>query len=71
MAGDFGDTAVKKKEANDYQVAECWGLGDDGKLYLIDMLRDKFEAYELEKSASLTSGPSIKHLTHQGFAILA
>lgn len=45
----FGDTAVKKKEANDYQVAECWGLGDDGKLYLIDMLRDKFEAYELEK----------------------
>lgn len=45
----FGDTAVKKKEANDYQVAECWGLGEDGKLYLIDMLRDKFEAYELEK----------------------
>jgi predicted phage terminase large subunit-like protein len=45
----FGDTAVKKKEANDYQVAECWGLGEDGKLYLIDLLRDKFEAYELEK----------------------
>jgi predicted phage terminase large subunit-like protein len=45
----YGDTAVKKKEANDYQVAQCWGLGEDGKLYLIDMLRDKFEAYELEK----------------------
>ena len=45
----FGDTAQKKKEANDYQVAECWGLGDDGKLYLIDVLRDKFEGYELEK----------------------
>lgn len=45
----FGDTAVKKKEANDYQVAECWGLGEDGKLYLIDLMRDKFEAYELEK----------------------
>ena len=45
----FGDTAQKKKEANDYQVAECWGLGDDGKLYLIDLLRDKFEAYELER----------------------
>lgn len=45
----FGDTAQKKKEANDYQVAECWGLGVDGRLYLIDMLRDKFEAYELEK----------------------
>jgi len=45
----FGDTAQKKKEANDYQVAECWGLGVDGNLYLIDLLRDKFEAYELEK----------------------
>lgn len=45
----FGDTAQKKKEANDYQVAECWGLGVDGKLYLIDVLRDKFEGYELEK----------------------
>lgn len=45
----FGDTAQKKKEANDFQVAECWGLGEDGKLYLIDILRDKFEAYQLEK----------------------
>jgi len=45
----FGDTAQKKKEANDYQVAECWGLGEDGKLYLIDLMRDKFEGYELEK----------------------
>lgn len=45
----FGDTAQKKKEANDYQVAECWGIGDDGKLYLIDLMRDKFEAYELER----------------------
>lgn len=45
----FGDTAQKKKEANDYQVAECFGLGDDGLLYLIDLMREKFEAYELEK----------------------
>ncbi|MBC8418752.1 MAG: phage terminase large subunit [Desulfobacterales bacterium] len=45
----FGDTAQKKKEANDYQVAECWGIGEDGKLYLLDLLRDKFEGYELER----------------------
>lgn len=45
----FGDTAQKAKEVNDYQVAECWGLGEDGRLYFIDMLRDKFEAYELER----------------------
>jgi predicted phage terminase large subunit-like protein len=45
----FGDTAVKAKQANDYQVAVCVGLGDDGKLYLLDMMREKFEAYLLEK----------------------
>lgn len=45
----FGDTAFKKKESSDYQVATCWGLGKDGFLYAIDMLRDKFEADELEK----------------------
>lgn len=45
----FGDTAMKKKEANDYQVALCAGLGDDGYLYLIDIMRDKFEADELER----------------------
>lgn len=45
----FGDTAFKKKQSNDYQVALCGGLGNDGRLYIIDLLRDKFEAYELEK----------------------
>lgn len=45
----FGDTAFKKKQHNDFQVASCWGLGDDGYLYAIDMLRDKFEADELER----------------------
>ena len=44
----FVDTAQKAKKHNDYQVAECWGLGDDGYLYLIDVMREKFQAYELE-----------------------
>lgn len=44
----FIDTAQKAKEHNDYQVAELWGLGEDGYLYLLDVMRDKFEAYELE-----------------------
>lgn len=44
----FVDTAQKEKESNDYQVASLWGLGEDGDLYLIDMMRDKFQAYELE-----------------------
>nr|DAI76070.1 MAG TPA: Large Terminase [Caudoviricetes sp.] len=42
------DTALKEKECNDYQVAECWGLGRDGNIYLLDMMRGRFQAYELE-----------------------
>ncbi|MGL5580863.1 MAG: phage terminase large subunit [Cetobacterium sp.] len=45
----FVDTAQKAKQHNDYQVAECWGLGQDGYLYLIDVMREKFQAYELER----------------------
>lgn len=43
----FVDTAQKEKRANDYQVASVWGLGQDGYLYLIDIMRAKFQAYEL------------------------
>lgn len=45
----FGDTAFKKKESNDFQVALCAGLGEDGYLYLIDILHERFEADELER----------------------
>lgn len=44
----YGDTAQKAKESSDYQCAEHWGLGDDGRIYALDMLHDKFEADELE-----------------------
>lgn len=44
----FVDTAQKAGEHNDYQVAELWALGEDGNLYMVDILRDKFMAYELE-----------------------
>lgn len=47
----IGDTAQKTKEANDYSVFEHWGLGDDGYLYLIDMVRGKWEADELKRRA--------------------
>lgn len=45
----FVDTAQKTKERNDYSVFECWGYGDDGNIYLLDVLRGKWEAPELEK----------------------
>lgn len=47
----YADTAQKKGEENDFTVFEVWGLGEDNKIYLIDMLRGKFEAWELEIKA--------------------
>lgn len=47
----FADTAQKTKEANDYSVFEEWGLGDDGKIYLLDLIRGRWEAPDLIKMA--------------------
>jgi predicted phage terminase large subunit-like protein len=47
----YGDTAQKTAERNDYSVFECWGLGEDGRIYLIDLIRGKWEAPDLKKKA--------------------
>lgn len=47
----YADTAQKTKEHNDYSVFACWGEGVDGKIYLIDMIRGKWEAPELIRRA--------------------
>jgi predicted phage terminase large subunit-like protein len=47
----YGDTAQKTKEVNDYSVFEHWGLGEDGYMYLIDMIRGKWESDELKRRA--------------------
>jgi predicted phage terminase large subunit-like protein len=47
----FVDTAQKTKERNDYSVLEEWGLGVDGRIYLVDMIRDRWEAPELQRRA--------------------
>jgi len=47
----FADTAQKTAERNDYSVFECWGYGDDGKIYLLDILRGKWEAPDLKRRA--------------------
>lgn len=49
----FVDTAMKEKEMNDYSVFECWGKSKDGKPYLIDLLRGKWEAPELIRRATM------------------
>lgn len=47
----YGDTAQKTKEHNDYSVFECWGRGEDKNLYLLDLIRGKWEAPELKRNA--------------------
>ena len=45
--GIYADTAMKTKEQNDYSVFQCWGVTENGKAYLLDMIRGKWEAPEL------------------------
>lgn len=47
----YADTAQKTAERNDYSVFECWGIGENGQIYLLDLLRGKWEAPELERRA--------------------
>lgn len=45
------DTAQKTKEHNDYSVFQCWGMGADGKIYMLDQIRGKWESPELKRRA--------------------
>lgn len=47
----FADTAQKIKEENDYSVFIHAGLGYDNRLYLIDLLRGKWQSVKLEETA--------------------
>ena len=48
----FADTAQKMKETSDYSVFQCWGMGTDGRIYLLDQIRGKWEAPELLDQAT-------------------
>jgi predicted phage terminase large subunit-like protein len=43
----YADTAQKTAQQNDYSVFQLWGMSLEGKAYLIDQLRGKWEAPEL------------------------
>ncbi|WP_428491701.1 phage terminase large subunit [Rhodopila sp.] len=47
----YADTAQKTGERNDYSVFQCWGKGEDDKIYLLDMIRGKWEAPDLKRAA--------------------
>lgn len=56
------DTAYKDGQDNDYTVFTCFGVLDK-KLYLVDMLRDKIQAKDIEERAI----PFIRKNTNYGF----
>lgn len=43
----YADTAQKTKEQNDFTVFQHWGFTKDGRAYLIDQVRGKWEAPDL------------------------
>lgn len=47
----YADTAQKTKEQNDFSVMQCWGRAVGGQAVLLDMVRGKWEAPELETMA--------------------
>jgi predicted phage terminase large subunit-like protein len=47
----YADTAQKTKERNDFSVFEEWGFSEEGKIYLLDLIRGKWEAPELQRRA--------------------
>lgn len=47
----YADTAQKTKEQNDYSVMQCWGKTIDGQAVMLDLVRGKWEAPELETMA--------------------
>ncbi|MEE9302154.1 MAG: phage terminase large subunit, partial [Thiotrichaceae bacterium] len=47
----MGDTAMKTGQHNDFSVFQDWGYGEDGNIYLLDQIRGKWEAPELESNA--------------------
>jgi len=49
----YADTAQKTAERNDYSVFQCWGAGEDDKIYLLDQIRGRWEAPELLNRARM------------------
>ena len=47
----YADTALKTAERHDFSVFQAWGLGEDRNLYLLDQIRGKWEAPDLEEQA--------------------
>lgn len=60
----YADTAMKTGEENDFSVFQHWAKGKDGKIYLLDMIRGRWEAPQLLMQAK-AFWDKCKH-SHQG-----
>jgi len=47
----IADTAMKTEKRHDYSVFQLWGRGRDKRIYLLDQVRGKWEAPELQQTA--------------------
>ncbi|WGM03775.1 phage terminase large subunit [Arsenophonus nasoniae] len=47
--GVYADTALKTKEVNDYSVLLLAAVAVDGGMYILDILRGKWEGFQLEQ----------------------
>lgn len=47
----YADTAQKTAERNDFSVIQLWAKAKNGGIYLVDQVRGKWEAPELESTA--------------------
>ena len=45
----YSDTALKPEDRNDWTVFQTWGLGSDGRIYLLGRIRGKWDSVDLEK----------------------
>jgi len=47
------DTAQKIKRRNDWTVLQAWGMGIDGRIYLLDKMREKMQSPTLRREAEI------------------
>lgn len=64
----FADTAAKTKEINDFTVFGLYGISENNKLYVIDILRGKWE-FNLMKQHAKDFWNKYKNTTINGYKI--
>jgi predicted phage terminase large subunit-like protein len=56
------DTAWKTASANDYSVCTTWGVSEDNRIYLMDVLRERLTSPELKKMMTALWRKRVAHV---------